>query len=92
MMLRLELTALARQKAGLTTLEVNVTDGACLREALQEIVESRLPEIRSLVLDEQHQLTSGWMLLVNGKLRDAESPHPLSDQDVLTLLAPLGGG
>jgi hypothetical protein len=32
------------------------------------------------------------MLLVNGKLLDAESQLPLNDRDTLTLLAPLGGG
>jgi hypothetical protein len=92
MKISLELTAQARQKTGQNIVQADVTDGACPLDALCEIIDSRLPEVRQLVFDEQHQLASGWMLLVNGKLLDAESQLPLNDRDTLTLLAPLGGG
>jgi len=90
--INLELTAQARQKAGQNIVPAEVTDGACPFDALLEIIETRLPDIRQLVFDERLQLASGWMLLVNGKLLDAENQQPLKDRDTLTLLAPLGGG
>ena len=86
--MRIELYGIARQRAGLETVEVQASD---LRGALRGLAE-RFPALVPEVIGPNGLLTLHYLASLNGERFIADPDTPLAADDVLLILGAQAGG
>ena len=87
MSVRVEFYGIARQRAGVESIDVDATS---LSEAIVRLT-ARLPRLAESCFDDQ-RLRSGYLANINGRTFTTNPNAPLSDGDCLMILSADAGG
>ena len=92
MQVTVEYAAQVKQAAGVRTETVDIDDGCSAQDVVARVAESHGDPLKGLLLDGEGQLQRSILLFVRGEQVRWETPAPLNDRDVVTILSPISGG
>lgn len=92
MKVRFELMAQARHFTGHDVVEMQLESGTSVETAVRQMAEQQPESARQLFCNESGSVRPSLMVIVNGQMVSTPREWLLADNDVVSLLTPLGGG
>ena len=87
-----EYAAQVKRAAGLASERLEVDESSCVQDVVRRIAQDHGDPLSSLLLGSDDQLHPSILLFVRDEQVRWETPVPLSENDVVTILSPISGG
>jgi molybdopterin converting factor small subunit len=92
MKVTVEYAAQIKQAAGRAAEELEIEPSTTVQDLALQLAERHGAALRQLLLSGDGGLSRSILLFVGNEQVRPESPHPLRDRDVVTILSPISGG